>query len=118
MAGTTRFTIVADAICADGACGKLSGVVFDPVAQAVTHLVVERHGLERLVPRWEDALAGALDLFFEVNLPSPGRYRAWLRDHLGERAPIPHLKKQAEARGRGWKERRGPTPCCSLLPPE
>ena len=50
-------------------------------------------------PRWEDALAGALDLFFEVNLPSPGRYRAWLRDHLGERAPIPYLKKQAEARG-------------------
>jgi hypothetical protein len=50
-------------------------------------------------PRWEDALAGALDLFFEVNLPSPGRYRAWLRDHLGERAPIPYLKKQAEAPG-------------------
>ena len=69
-------------------------------------------------PRWEDALAGALDLFFEVDLPSPGRYRAWLRDHLGKRAPIPYLKKQAEARGRGWKERRGPTPCCSLLPPE
>ncbi len=50
MAGTTPFTIGADAICADGACGKLTGVVFDPVAQAVTHLVVERHGLERLVP--------------------------------------------------------------------
>jgi hypothetical protein len=41
-------------------------------------------------PRWEDALAGALDLFFEVNLPSPASYRAWLRDHLGERAPIPY----------------------------
>jgi sporulation protein YlmC with PRC-barrel domain len=50
MAGTTPFTIGADAICADGACGKLTGVVFDPIAQAVTHLVVERHSLERLVP--------------------------------------------------------------------
>ena len=46
MAGTAPFTIGADAICADGACGKLTGVVFDPVAQAATHLVVERHGLE------------------------------------------------------------------------
>ena len=36
MAGTTPFTIGADAICADGVCGKLTGVVFDPVAQAVT----------------------------------------------------------------------------------
>jgi hypothetical protein len=31
-------------------CGKLSGVVFDPAAQAVTHLVVEPHGLEQRVP--------------------------------------------------------------------
>jgi hypothetical protein len=50
-------------------------------------------------PRWEDALVGALDLFFEVNLPSPRRYRTWLRDHLDERTPIPYLKEQAEARG-------------------
>ena len=63
--------------------------------------LLERAGLRPPpgFPRWEDALAGALDLFFEVNLPSPGRYRAWLRDHLGERAPIPYLKEQAEARG-------------------
>jgi hypothetical protein len=63
--------------------------------------LLERAGLRPPpgFPRWEDALAGALDLFFEVNLPSPGRYRAWLRDHLGERAPIPYLKKQAEAPG-------------------
>lgn len=63
--------------------------------------LLERAGL-RPPPgfsRWEDALAGALDLFFEVNLPSPARYRAWLRDHLGERAPIPYLKEQAEAPG-------------------
>jgi hypothetical protein len=46
-------------------------------------------------PHWEDALAGDLDLFFEVNLPSPGRYRAWLRDHLDERTLVSYLKRQA-----------------------
>ena len=63
--------------------------------------LLERAGLRPPpgFPRWEDALAGALDLFFEVNLPSPGRYRAWLRDHLGERTPIPYLNEQAEAPG-------------------
>ena len=50
-------------------------------------------------PGWEDALGGTLDLFFEVNLPSPGHYRAWLRDHLDERTAIPYLKEQAEAAG-------------------
>jgi hypothetical protein len=63
--------------------------------------LLERAGL-RPPPgfsRWEDALAGALELFFEVNLPSPGSYRAWLRDHLGDRTPIPYLKEQAEAPG-------------------
>jgi hypothetical protein len=50
MTGTTPFTIGADVICTDGACGKLTCVVVDPVAQAVTHLVVERHEVERLVP--------------------------------------------------------------------
>ena len=61
--------------------------------------LLERAGLRPPpgFPGWEDALAGALDLFFEVNLPSPARYRAWLRDHLTERTPIPYLKEQAEA---------------------
>jgi hypothetical protein len=31
---------------------------------------------------WEDALAGGLELYFEVSLPSPRRYHDWLRDHL------------------------------------
>ena len=63
--------------------------------------LLERAGLRPPpgFPSWEDALAGALDLFFEVNLPSPARYRAWLRDHLSERVPIPYLKKRAEAPG-------------------
>ena len=50
MAQTTPFTIGADARCADGACGKLSSVVVDPVARAVTHLVIGRQGVPRLVP--------------------------------------------------------------------
>jgi sporulation protein YlmC with PRC-barrel domain len=47
------FTIGAEAICADGACGEVTRVVVDPVARAVTHLVVEprhRHDAGRLVP--------------------------------------------------------------------
>ncbi len=53
MAGTTPFTIGADASCTDGACGKVSRVIVDPAARAVTHLVVEpkhRRGHGRLVP--------------------------------------------------------------------
>src|SRR5580704_14812197 len=57
--------------------------------EAFAHLL-ERAGLHPRsgFPRWEDALAGRLELFFEVNLPSPSRYRVWLRDHLDERTPI------------------------------
>jgi hypothetical protein len=60
--------------------------------------LLERAGLRPPpgVPQWQDALAGALHLFFEVNLPSPGRYRAWLRDHLDERTLVPYLRRQAE----------------------
>ena len=53
MAETTTFTIGADASCTDGVCGEVTRVVVDPVARAVTHLVVEpkhRHGSARLVP--------------------------------------------------------------------
>ena len=49
----TPFVIGADARCADGVCGKVIRVVVDPVARAVTHLVVQpKHwpGLGRLVP--------------------------------------------------------------------
>jgi sporulation protein YlmC with PRC-barrel domain len=49
----TQFTIGVDAVCTDGICGEVSRVVIDPVAEVVTHLVVEpkhRKGLGRLVP--------------------------------------------------------------------
>ena len=53
MEKTTPLMIGAGARCTDGVCGQVSRVVVDPVARAVTHLVVEpvgRQGLGRLVP--------------------------------------------------------------------
>jgi sporulation protein YlmC with PRC-barrel domain len=49
----TPFVIGADVRCSDGVGGKVIGVVVDPVARAVTQLVVQprhRPGLGRLVP--------------------------------------------------------------------
>jgi sporulation protein YlmC with PRC-barrel domain len=66
MADTTPFTIGSDASCSDGVCGEVSRVVVDPVARAVTHLVVEpkgRQGLGRLVPLdLVEATAGGIRL--------------------------------------------------------
>jgi hypothetical protein len=53
MSDATEFTIGSEVACSDGVCGELTRVVVDPIAPAVTHLVVEpRHrlGLGRLVP--------------------------------------------------------------------
>ena len=53
MTQRTQFTIGAEVSCTDGVCGEVSRVVVDPVARAVTHLVVEpehRRGPGRLVP--------------------------------------------------------------------
>ena len=53
MADTATFTIGAGASCTDGDGGEVTCVVVDPLARAVTHLVVEpkhRHGAARLVP--------------------------------------------------------------------
>jgi sporulation protein YlmC with PRC-barrel domain len=53
MAGTAQFTIGAAVSGADGEIGKLTRVVLDPIARALTHLVVEPRHLEgpsRLVP--------------------------------------------------------------------
>lgn len=53
MAKSTSFIIGTQARCGDGVCGEVIRVVIDPVAQVVTHLVVEPEhcrGLGRLVP--------------------------------------------------------------------
>ena len=50
MAGITPLTIGADVSCTDGVGGKVSRVVIDPRARAVTHLVVnDRQFQGRLV---------------------------------------------------------------------
>jgi len=49
----TEFTIGSEVACSDGMAGKLARVVIDPVARALTHLVVEPthgHHFGRLVP--------------------------------------------------------------------
>ena len=66
MTETTPFTIGDGVSCSDGACGKVTRVVVDPVARTVTHLVVEPghwHGPGRLVPLGlADAAAGQIRL--------------------------------------------------------
>jgi len=51
--GHAKFEIGTRVACSDGACGHLERVVLDPVARAVTHLVVQpglRRSKGRLVP--------------------------------------------------------------------
>ena len=53
MADTAQFTIGTGVSCSDGPAGRVSRVIVDPVAEKVTHLVVEpghRGDLGRLVP--------------------------------------------------------------------
>ncbi len=53
MSEVEQFTIGSEVECSDGACGALARVVVDPVARALTHLVVEPRGGDlnsRLVP--------------------------------------------------------------------
>ena len=54
MADTVPFTIGAPANCTDGSCGHLTRVIVDPVARALTHLVVRpqlgQGVVDRLVP--------------------------------------------------------------------
>ncbi len=57
----TPFTIGAHARCSDGPAGEMVRVIIDPVADTLTHLVVEppgREGLARLVPIEQIETAG------------------------------------------------------------
>ena len=66
MAEIVQFTIGAKASCTDGTCGEVTRVIVDPIAEAVTHLVVDpehRRGRGKLVPlRLVDATAGQVRL--------------------------------------------------------
>jgi sporulation protein YlmC with PRC-barrel domain len=69
VSDATTFEIGAKVRCTDGVCGKLLSVVIDPLARAVTHIVVEpehRWGLGRLVPL--DQLASAQGAAGELQL--------------------------------------------------
>jgi len=50
---------------------------------------------------WADALGDSADLrlFFEVHLPSPPAYRAYLAQHLDERVLIPYVRESATRAG-------------------
>jgi sporulation protein YlmC with PRC-barrel domain len=53
MEESAEFTIGTEVSCSDGVCGELRRVVVDPVARALTHLVVEprhRRAMGHLVP--------------------------------------------------------------------
>jgi len=53
MAEETKFAVGARASCVDRPGGKVIGVIIDPAARTVTHLVIEpehRAGRGRLVP--------------------------------------------------------------------
>ncbi len=53
MSETAQFIIGSEVVCTDGVCGELRRVVIDPVARAITHLVVEprhRRDAGHLVP--------------------------------------------------------------------
>jgi sporulation protein YlmC with PRC-barrel domain len=97
----SAFVMGAQVVARDGACGTLSGAVIDPVANAVTHLVVEseRHrGLGHLVPvdlvessggeihlRCTTAEFRALDEAEEVQLvpvPDDERSPAWGQTYM------------------------------------
>jgi sporulation protein YlmC with PRC-barrel domain len=66
MPDTERFTIGAEVSCTDGPCGTLTRMVLDPVAEVVTHLIVQpRREREpaRLVPvELVDSAAGEIRL--------------------------------------------------------
>ena len=66
MTEATQFTIGSEVVCSEGACGDLRRVVVNPVARALTHLVVEprfQQGTGRLVPiDLVDSAAGEIRL--------------------------------------------------------
>ena len=120
-----EFTIGAEATCTDGVCGEVIRVVVDPVAKAVTHVVVEpkhRSGLGKLVPLdlVESTKAGGLQLrcstadlhaleSAETTQFLPGRRgvsglwrggRAGLALLRGQRLRAGHLRHPAGGRGR------------------
>ena len=64
---------------------------------------------------WVSALAGGLKLYFEVNLPSPIRYRKWLEEHLDERVLIPYVREAASRAAAKGARLEGTTKADAML---
>ena len=65
----------------------LMGLFHDPIDRVARLTSILKRALGDAPPisglsTWEDALGGQQELYFEVNLPSPRRYREDLREHL------------------------------------
>ncbi|HWK19065.1 MAG TPA: hypothetical protein VNR66_16590 [Solirubrobacteraceae bacterium] len=71
MSEAVEYVIGAEVVCSDGTCGELRRVVIDPVARAITHLVVEpkhRKGCGHLVPIDLVAAAGESEIRLKSTL--------------------------------------------------
>jgi hypothetical protein len=101
--------IGAAAVCRDGFPGELKGLVLEPMARTVTHLVVEPeggHGLARLVPLdHADAAAEPIRLRYteaEFKDLSPAE------ETLAEFVPGYDVPVQLLPAGEGWRGAGGP----------
>jgi hypothetical protein len=54
---------------------------------------------------WDELLGDRMRLFFEVGLPSPRAYSAWLRQHLEHRHPLASQRAASAASPRGLEGR-------------
>ena len=83
-----RFAIGAEVSCTDGACGKLSRVVVDPVARVATHLIVEpRRGHEAAARSLGlvDSAAGEIQLnctSAEFDVPDPAEQTRFITEDM------------------------------------
>ena len=109
--------IGAGAVCRDGFPGELKGLVVDPQARAVTHLVVEpehAQGLARLVPLdHADAAAEPIRLSYteaEFKDLSPAE------ETLAEFVPGYEVPVQLLPAGEGWRPADGPVADGGTIP--
>ena len=100
--------IGADAVCSDGYRGEVQGVIIDPAAGTVTHVVVEpkgRRGLARLVPLdLADVQPGQLALRCTE---TEFKELAAAEETLAEF--VPGYPGPVQLIGPGWRDAGGPT---------
>lgn len=67
---------------------------------------------------WGECLSEDEDnlLYFEVNVPAPEEYVAWLKEHVGERQIVPYILDAARSAGGGYRgDLEGPTHVDAVL---